>query len=65
METKEALNNVIEEDTTDIAEEEDCFLTYTRSLVEALDRGGLLQINDKFFVLQVSMEKIVKSNFVQ
>ena len=47
----------------DVTTERNCFYDYTRALIDALDRGGLIEINDKFFELLMSMEKIVKSQF--
>ena len=48
------------EEHNDCSTEINDFLAYTRKQVEMHDRGGLIHVNDKFFVLLCGFEKCVK-----
>ena len=50
--------------TVDNASDVD-FLSYTKELVDKLDRGGLIAVSDKFYLLIVAMEKIAKPTLEQ
>ena len=63
FETAAALRSTIEEDPTQV--EKTSLLEYTRGLLDALDRGRLIHINDHFFTMLITMEKLVKSQFTK
>ena len=50
--------------TVDNASDVD-FLSYTKELVDKLDRGDLIAVSDKFYLLIVAMEKIAKPTLEQ
>ena len=53
------IEKLVEFSESDTAER-NSFWDYTRSMLELHDRGGLVHINDKFYVLILGFEKIVK-----
>ena len=60
---KQHLQEVLKKlvDSSEDGEEPNHFLAYTRKLVESHDRGGLINVNDKLFVLLIGFEKIAKT----
>ena len=54
-----AIERLVEFSNDDGAEH-NTFLDYTKRLLDLHDRGGLIKVNDKFFVLLLGFEKLIK-----
>ena len=48
------------EDPTQTENAGNDFLQYTRCMIDAVDRGGLIHINDRLFIILVNIEKVAK-----